>query len=100
MSTSPFELVREFVLPHHYYFKRISPSRSKSATESWIDGGLCPFHADKRAGSFRVNVKTGAYRCFSCGHSGGDIIDFESRYLGCSLYEAAKRIAEQWGLVR
>ncbi|HAJ19879.1 MAG TPA: hypothetical protein DCL95_07445, partial [Rhodospirillaceae bacterium] len=38
--------------------------------------GLCPFHADTRPGSFVVNKATGAFKCFSCGEQGGDIITF------------------------
>lgn len=36
---------------------------------------LCPFH-NERHPSFSVNLKSGAFLCFSCGMSGGDIIDF------------------------
>jgi hypothetical protein len=31
---------------------------------------LCPFHDDRRAGSFSVSTRTGLYNCFSCGARG------------------------------
>lgn len=42
----------------------------------WTFGGLCPFHDDKHKGNFRINVQTGAFKCFACNTSGSDIIDF------------------------
>lgn len=54
----------------------------------WCDGGLCPFHEDKSAGSFKVNLSSGAFRCFSCSKSGGDVIDFVQLKYGLSFKEA------------
>lgn len=31
---------------------------------------LCPFHDDKKAGSFFINIQSGMYHCFSCGAKG------------------------------
>lgn len=39
--------------------------------------GLCPFHADKKPGSFYVNLNTGAFKCHSCGAKGGSLAAFE-----------------------
>lgn len=48
---------------------------------------LCPFHADTRP-SLRINIKTGGYKCMSCGSAGGDVVDFVRRYRGLSFREA------------
>jgi len=45
----------------------------------WVDGGLCPFHDDHRSGNFRIHLESGAFKCFSCGEKGGDIIAFLRR---------------------
>lgn len=100
-SNSLFALVRECVNPADYYSVRLpGMSRKAPQADGWIDGGLCPFHRDRHAGSFRVNVKTGSYRCFSCDHRGGDIIDFEAEHLSCSLIQAARNILDEWGVYR
>ena len=64
----------------------------------WRDGGLCPFHADKTAGSFRVNLETGAFTCFSCGSKGADIIAFTQQRDGLSFPEALRKLSEDWGI--
>ena len=65
----------------------------------WVDGGLCPFHQDKRIGSFKINSSTGAFKCFSCNASGGDIISFTMKYHDFSFPEALDWFTEQWGVV-
>lgn len=66
---------------------------------AWNDGGLCPFHADNSTGSFRVNLSTGAFKCFACGASGGDLIDFIMTLYGLQFAEALAKLADDWGLV-
>jgi DNA primase len=66
--------------------------------EGWVDGGLCPFHADEHRGNFRVNIDTGAFRCFSCGVGGGDIIAFLMKRDGLSFPEALRKLADDWGV--
>ncbi len=57
-----------------FYGSQLNIEHFKSS--GWNDGGLCPFHSDNKAGSFRVNVEHGAFKCYSCGAQGGDVIDF------------------------
>ena len=52
------------------------PGWTPRQDHGWTEGGLCPFHDDRRAGSFKINLDSGAYRCFSCGAAGGDIIAY------------------------
>lgn len=54
----------------------------------------CPFHDDRRP-SLKLNQDF--YYCFGCGAT-GDVIDFVSRLYGLSAFEAAKKIASDFGL--
>jgi putative DNA primase/helicase len=49
---------------------------TSSGKGSWKMAGLCPFHSDRKAGSFFVHPESGAFKCFSCGEKGGDFITF------------------------
>ena len=54
----------------------------------------CPFHDDRHP-SLKLNQDF--YYCFGCGAT-GDVIDFVSRLYGLSAFEAAKKIASDFGL--
>ena len=60
--------------------------------------GLCPFHNEKTP-SFTVYPENGSFYCFGCGAK-GDVIDFVARLLDLSAYEAAQRLAADFGLDR
>jgi len=78
-------------------FFRYELPEAKLKSHGWNDGGLCPFHDDRKPGSFRINLISGAYKCFACGTSGGDIIDFVRALHGLSFVEALKKLADEWG---
>ena len=59
-------------------------------------GGLCPFHSEKTP-SFYVYPDTQSFYCFGCGAT-GDVIDFVARLFGLSSYEAAKKLAYDFGI--
>lgn len=65
-----------------------------SGRGAWRDA-LCPFHADTRP-SLRVNAETGAFRCMTCGASGGDVLSFHRRRHILGFVEAAKALGA-WG---
>lgn len=54
---------------------------------------VCPFHDDKHP-SCKVDHR---FHCFACG-ADGDVIDFVSRLYGLSLWDSAKRLAEDFGI--
>lgn len=54
----------------------------------------CPFH-DDRYPSLKLNEDY--FYCFGCGAK-GDVIDFVARLLGLSAYEAAQKLAADFGL--
>ena len=55
----------------------------------------CPFHAD-RTPSMKLNEEY--FYCFGCGAS-GDVIDLSARRFGLSGYDAAKKLAADFGIV-
>lgn len=54
----------------------------------------CPFHKDRHP-SLKLN--TDYFYCFSCG-AAGDVIDFTARLFGLSCYEAAQKLALDFGI--
>ena len=54
----------------------------------------CPFHAD-RTPSMKLNEDY--FYCFGCGAS-GDVIDLAAKLFGLSGYEAAKKLAADFGI--
>ena len=54
----------------------------------------CPFHAD-RTPSMKLNE--GYFYCFGCGAT-GDVIDLVARLFNLSGYEAAKKLATDFGM--
>lgn len=53
----------------------------------------CPFHSDMHP-SLKVDER---YYCFGC-HETGDVIDFVSHLFGITPYQAARKLAEDFGL--
>ena len=53
----------------------------------------CPFHND-RTPSMKVDSR---FYCFGCGAS-GDVIDFAANFFDLPLYEAAQRLAADFGV--
>lgn len=81
--------------PERYYTARLNGSFGKPTDQGWHRwNGLCPFHDDKRAGSFVINIRTGAFRCFSCGARGGDIIDFHMQRHRLCFTDAFNELTE------
>ena len=68
----------------------------KQQGSNWT--GLCPFHDDRRPGSFRINFSSGAFKCFACGAGGGDIIDFVQERYRLDFPESLRLLADRWGV--
>ena len=96
-SFQSLQNVKSYIPPSEFYRAELTtmlPPRGGG----WRDGGLCPFHDDKHAGSFRVDLENGAFKCFSCGTKGGDIIAFIQQRDGLSFPEAVQKLTNEWGL--
>ncbi len=58
--------------------------------------GQCPFHSERTA-SFTVSPHREMFYCFGC-QAGGDVISFLSKIENCTQIEAAKQLAERYGI--
>lgn len=90
------EQIKRAIAPPDYYRAALPDIPLKRI--GWNDGGLCPFHDDKRRGSFRIHAETGGFMCFACGAGGGDIIAFEMKRYGIGFSDALAKMAKDWGL--
>ncbi len=88
--------IKNSLNPRDYYQHELPKTAFKK--QDWNDGGLCPFHSDHKPGSFRVNLITGAYKCFACGAAGGDVIAFAMALYGLQFVDALAKLADDWGL--
>lgn len=57
-----------------------------------------PTRADRRAGSFRINLRSGAWSDFATGDAGGDPVALAAYLSGLSQAEAAKALAQLLGM--
>ena len=57
---------------------------------------LSPFHNDRNPSLF---VDDDHYHCFACGEH-GDVIDFTAKLYGLTLYDAAKKLAYDFGITQ
>ena len=57
---------------------------------------LCPFHNDRHPSLF---VDDDHYHCYGCGEH-GDVIDFTAKLHGLTLYDAAKKLAYDFGITQ
>ena len=81
-----FQRVKEIPFPEvQKAFHGAEPRRSKIP---------CPFHDDK---SPSFHLYPNGYKCYGCGES-GDSVAFVSKLLGIRPLEAAKAIAEPFGI--
>ena len=82
-----FEAVKAAVTPRMAAERYGLPIQQGSMTR-------CPFHAD-RTPSMKLNEVY--FYCFGCGAS-GDVIDLAAKLFGLSGYEAAKKLAADFGI--
>ena len=91
-TTIDVQGVKDSIDPAEFY-RQQNATMPPPRRRGWVDGGLCPFHADQRAGSFKVNTETGGFHCFSCHTSGGDVIDFVMQRDGLDFLAAVRELA-------
>jgi hypothetical protein len=87
-------------------FRRIADEalgRADGIVRQWLPDGRrngaewCarnPTRNDRRAGSFRVNVKTGKWGDFATGDNGGDLVSLAAYLFKLTQGDAARRVAE------
>ena len=57
-----------------------------------------PRRADRRPGSFKVNINTGKWADFACDAKGGDVVSLAAYLSGAGQAEAARALADMLGL--
>ncbi len=57
-----------------------------------------PTRADRRRGSFRVNVNTGKWADFATDDAGGDVVSLAAYLSGTGQAEAARALADMLGV--
>lgn len=88
-------------------FKAVADSALSAADNllvEWLPGGrydgaeyvaLNPTRADRRLGSFRINVRTGSWCDFAVDDSGGDLVALYAYLFSVSQAEAARAVSER-----
>ena len=90
------DYIKHSLTPLDFYRHELPEAKLKK--DDWNDGGLCPFHSDKKPGSFYVNIETDAYKCFSCGAAGSDVIAFTMNLYGIQFIESLELLTREWRL--
>jgi hypothetical protein len=82
-------------------------SRFQSLLAAWLPDGhrqgqdwvaLNPTRADRRKGSFRINLQKGCWADFATGDSGGDPVSLYAYLNGLSQPQAARRLMAEMGV--
>lgn len=76
------------ISPLTYYSSTIGLNIGHHTGKGWHKTHItCPFHNDKKPGSFYINLTDGKFHCFSCG-AHGDIISFHAHRNGMNIGQA------------
>lgn len=89
--------IKRAINPIDFYAQDLQEPRL-NIIKKWVIAGLCPFHDDRRLGSFYINTETGGFICYSCGNKGGDIIAFIEKKYQIPFKEAVQKLINEWGL--
>lgn len=88
--------LKQAICAQQFYERELGIAIRPRWGKKWCLAGLCPFHADRHAGSFYVNIDSGAYKCHACEAGGGDIIAFLQKKHGYSFVEAIQQLKGTW----
>jgi hypothetical protein len=102
MTVGPFMASRR---SHRVDFRAISNASLPSLpalAKRWLPDGKRrgfewvarnPTRADRKSGSFKINLRSGRWADFATGAKGGDVISLAAHLFGLSQVEAARKIA-------
>jgi hypothetical protein len=85
----------------------VARANAAAVVHQWLPNGkrigpewaaLNPRRNDRRIGSFRVNLRTGAWADFATDDRGGDLISLAAYVFGLNQAEAALRVARMLGV--
>ncbi len=57
-----------------------------------------PRRADRKPGSFKINMRTGRWGDFATGDTGGDVVSLAAYLAGTKQIEAARNLADMLGV--
>lgn len=57
-----------------------------------------PMRADKKPGSFKINITTGKWCDFATGDAGGDVVSLAAYLSGTGQVEAARNLSQMMGI--
>lgn len=97
-SDSLFTSVRRAIQPHIASLVSDWLPNGKRSSKEWVARN--PTRDDRHAGSFRINLHTGQWIDFATQDKGGDLISLRAYLQGISQYEAAKDLAQLFGIER
>lgn len=90
--------IKQQIDPGAFYTREQHLIEPRYPSRAWIPAGLCPFHDDQHEGNFFICTKNGAFKCFSCGAKGGDIINFIQQKYQLGFGQALKKLSFEWGV--
>lgn len=91
-------------------FERIArqaAGRAETIVSRWLPDGRReggewvarnPRRADRKPGSFKINLRSGRWGDFATGDTGGDLISLAAYLFDLDQAEAARRVAEMLGV--
>lgn len=86
---------------------RVALARLLDVLQHWLPDGRVegreyvarnPRRADRRLGSFKINLDTGKWSDFATGDKGGDVVSLAAFLADCGQTEAARELAVMLGL--
>jgi hypothetical protein len=78
-----------------------------SLAQRWLPDGCMvgreyvarnPRRADRRPGSFKINIHSGKWADFATGDAGGDVISLAAYLSGTGQFEAARNLSQMLGI--
>ena len=85
-----FQQIAERAIGFSHIICRSVLPNGKARANEWV--ALNPTRADRKLGSFRINLKTGKWADFATGDKGGDLISLVAYCTNSSQLESAKAI--------
>lgn len=103
-------MTTETLSPRHVHFCAVNALCLQSLPQllaAWLPDGRRvggewvarnPTRADRRPGSFKINLATGRWADFATGDKGGDPVSLYAYLTGQTQAEAARALINTWGM--
>jgi DNA primase len=92
----PMKKLKRDIQPVDYYKNVAGINSVKHTGNGWHQtDSLCPFHDDRKPGTFYINFVSGAFKCHSCGAHGGDFLCFHKEANNISYGKVMKDLKQK-----